>query len=101
MSHENTNDIHHADDQKPTVPFRSSLIFVLFIIALFVAAVNFVNVMGHDTDGGHGAGHGTEAAHHDAATTGHDDHGTTDAAAHDDADHGAEHHDAAGDEHAH
>lgn len=104
MSHGNTNDIHQADDKKPTVPFRSSLIFVIFLIALFVAAVNFVDVMSHDTDAGHGGGHNTEAAHHDAAS-GHDDHATTtDAAHHDNADHGTdtEHHDdAAGDDHGH
>lgn len=99
MSHGNTNDIHQADDKKPTVPFRSSLIFVIFLIALFVAAVNFVDVMSHDTDAGHGGGHNTEAA------SGHDDHATTtDAAHHDNADHGTdtEHHDdAAGDDHGH
>lgn len=101
MSHENTNDIHQADDKKPTVPFRSSLVFVIFLIALFVAAVNFVDVMSHDTDAGHGGGHGTEATHHDAAA-GHDDHeNVTDAAHRDEADHGDDHHDDADGDHDH
>lgn len=105
MSHENTNNIHQADDKKPTVPFRSSLVFVVFLIALFVAAVNFIDVMGHDADAGHGGGHTTEAAHHDAAAD-HGDHEDVTSAAHrdeDEAGHDDEHHDdaATGDDHGH
>lgn len=67
MAHETTH--HHHDtplDKTPATPFKSSFWFVIILVGLFVAAVNFVNVMGHD-DGGHGGGHG-EATHETPTT---------------------------------
>ncbi len=56
MSHETH---HHADDKTKTSS-TAAVWFVLVLVALFIAAVNFVNVMGHPEAEGHGAGHGTE-----------------------------------------
>lgn len=73
MSHEAHHDTHHhVEDPKPTTSFRSAFWFVLILAGLFVAAVNFVDVMGHDEEG-HGGGHATEHA----TGTGHgDEHAT-------------------------
>ncbi|MCB9046385.1 MAG: hypothetical protein H6550_09615 [Chitinophagales bacterium] len=83
MSH----DTHHAPaDSKPGSSFISSIWFMLLLAGLFVAAVNFVEIMGHD-DGGHGE-HATEhaaPAHHDADAD-HEAHGH-DAEAHEEAHH--------------
>jgi hypothetical protein len=49
MSHETP----HSSDNRPTTSFKSSFWFVLILVGLFIAAVNFVNVMGHE-DEGHG-----------------------------------------------
>jgi hypothetical protein len=58
MSHET----HHQTDNRPGTSFKSSFWFVIILVGLFIAAVNFVNVMGHDDEGhaapsheGHGA----------------------------------------------
>lgn len=73
MSH----DTHHTstNDKKPGSSFTSAIWFVLLVAGLFIAAVNFVDVMGHE-DAGHGDAHGTEhaapAGHGDAH---HDTHG--------------------------
>lgn len=71
-------------------PSTSSIAFGALIIFLFVAMVNFVNVMSHDEEGGdHGAEHATEHAapahhkedgHHD--TTEHHDEDSHEEAAH-------------------
>lgn len=63
-------------DNKPGSSFTSSIWFMLIIAGLFVAAVNFVNVMNHD-DGGHGEeGHATEhAAPHHSQDASHEGHG--------------------------
>lgn len=53
MSHET----HHPSDKTPKTSSSSAFWFVLILAGLFVAAVNFVNVMGHDEGGGHGATH--------------------------------------------
>lgn len=64
MAHETHHDIHHSDahadhhhhvevETRPTTSYWSAFWFVLILVGLFVAAVNFVGVMGHD-DGGHG-----------------------------------------------
>jgi hypothetical protein len=67
MSHEEHHDTHHqAAETKPTTSFRSSVWFMIILAGLFVAAVNFVNVMSHDEGEGHGE-HGTE--HVEAVTT--------------------------------
>lgn len=73
MSH----DTHHKDDNKPGSSFTSSIWFMLLLAFLFVSAVNFVEIMGHDE-----GSHGTEQ---------HDEHATSEH-------HGAESH---GDEHGH
>lgn len=73
MSHDTH---HHAApvDNRPGSSFTSSIWFVLLLAGLFIAAINFVDVMSH-SDGGHDA-HGTEhtAPAHDAHAGG-DDHG--------------------------
>lgn len=63
MAHEAHHDSHHAQaDTKPTTSSTASFWFVIILVGLFIAAVNFVSVMSHDT-GGHGAeGHSTEHA---------------------------------------
>ncbi len=67
MSHE-THHHHHQADPRPTrTPFIASFWFVIILVGLFIAAVNFVKVMGHD-DGGHGEGHGA-APHTQEATS--------------------------------
>jgi len=53
MSHET----HHQTDNKPGSSYTAAFWFVLILVGLFIAAVNFVNVMGHDEGGGHGATH--------------------------------------------
>jgi hypothetical protein len=74
MSH----DTHqHTDAKGPKTPLGSAFWFVLVLVFLFIAAVNFVNVMSHDE----GEGHGT--ATHEAAATGHEaTHETAPAAEH-------------------
>jgi hypothetical protein len=56
MSHET----HHPVDNRPGTSFKSSFWFVIILVGLFIAAVNFVNVMGHDEPEGAAAheGHG-------------------------------------------
>lgn len=44
MSHET----HRPTSNKPTTSFSASFWFVVILAGLFIAAVNFVNVMGHD-----------------------------------------------------
>ena len=59
MSHET----QHSKENTTSTSFKSSIWFVLILVGLFIAAVNFVNVMGHD-DGGHGtAEHGGQIHH--------------------------------------
>lgn len=73
MSHE----AHHEEPKnKPQAAGKTSFWFVLILICLFVAAVNFVNIMGNDSEEGHeGAEHATEQMHstehaaHSEATT--------------------------------
>ena len=60
MAHETHSDTHQHE-KKVSTNFNSSFVFVLIIVGLFIAAVNFVNVMSHD-DGGHGGGHGEHDA---------------------------------------
>lgn len=79
-------DNHHPTEETPATPFRSSFWFVVILAGLFIAAVNFVDVMGHDDGEGHGTGHATEAAaghgaHPVEATSGETMHGEAGAAA--------------------
>jgi hypothetical protein len=72
MSHEAHHDTHHTPaDTKPNTSYYAAFWFVVIIAGLFVAAVNFVNVMSNDDEGGHGAGgHATEhTTEHGGAAT--------------------------------
>jgi hypothetical protein len=62
MSH---HDAHHAAPKiKPQTAGKYSMWFVIILAGLFIAAINFVNVMGHDAEEGHGpAGHAAEEIH--------------------------------------
>lgn len=69
MSH----DTHqHTEAKGPKTPLVSAFWFVLVLVFLFIAAVNFVNVMSHDEGEGHGATtHETAANEHEAAKVEH------------------------------
>lgn len=70
MSHEAHHDTHHHTADKPTTSFRSSVWFVIILVGLFVAAVNFVNVMGHDEEGeGHETHKVEKISSHEASST--------------------------------
>lgn len=62
------HDTHQQDTttKTPKVSSTSAIWLVIIVILLFVSAVNFVNVMGHDEEGGHGEAHTTEQNAHDA-----------------------------------
>lgn len=78
MSH----DTHQTEDNKPGSSPASAIWFMIILAFVFISAVNFVEVMGHD-DSGHGdAGHATE---HAAPAHGEDAHG-----GHGEAEHGHE-----------
>ncbi len=56
MSNETHNDIHHenprqADRGKSKTSFQSSFWFVIILVGLFIAAINFVHVMGKSEEG--------------------------------------------------
>lgn len=61
MSH----DTHHHSEPKAKsqAAGKPSLWFSFILIGLFIAAVNFVNVMGHDEEGHGAAEHATEEKH--------------------------------------
>lgn len=67
MSH----DTQQSNSKNPGSSVTSSVWFMIILAFVFIAAVNFVNIMSHD-DGGHGAGgHATEHAateHHEATS---------------------------------
>jgi hypothetical protein len=69
MSHES----HQSTENKPKTALSASFWFVLILAGLFIAAVNFVNVMSHD-DGGHGTEH-VAPGNHGSDAAGHDGHG--------------------------
>lgn len=82
MAHEAHHDNHaNTDATNPTTSFRSAYWFAIVLVLLFVAAVNFVSVMSHDEEAGHGEHH-TEAAAAGHEATGHE-------ATHEDATHEA------------
>lgn len=64
MAHDTHHDSHHevTERTQSTTSFGSAFFFVLILAGLFIAAVNFVNVMGQDEEGGHDGGHATEHA---------------------------------------
>lgn len=51
MAHESH---HPPTENRPIVSYRSAFFFGIILIVVFIAAVNFVKVMSHDTEG-HGA----------------------------------------------
>ena len=57
---------HHgtSDQERSKSSFSASFWIVIILVGLFIAALNFINVMGHDEEGGHGG-----PATHEAATT--------------------------------
>lgn len=63
MAHDTHHDTNHASSEmkKSATSYRSAFWFVIILVGLFIAAVNFVNVMGHDEGEGH-EGHATEHA---------------------------------------
>ncbi|MBS1772204.1 MAG: hypothetical protein JST82_05045 [Bacteroidetes bacterium] len=69
MAHETHHDNNHSKGDNPQTSFRSSFWFVLLLVLVFIAAVNFVNVMGHD-EGGEGEAHHEKtemtSEHHEA-----------------------------------
>lgn len=68
MSHETHEAAHHGTDKKLDNSLKSSFWFVIILAVLFIAAINFVDVMGND-EGGHGGGH--EGTTHHNNTAGH------------------------------
>ena len=73
MSHEsNHGTAHHPAENKFRIALSSAFWFVLVLAGLFIAAVNFVAVMGHD-DGGHETAH-APAPHHGTSDDGPDAH---------------------------
>ena len=77
MAHETHHEEHHpADNQKSKTSLSASFWFVLILVFLFIAAVNFVNVMSHDSSEGHGEGHKTEATHDSHNAGSHNEHAT-------------------------
>ncbi|WP_276134615.1 hypothetical protein [Polluticoccus soli] len=99
MAHDTHHDTHGhhevSDKTQSTTSFRSAFFFVCILAGLFIAAVNFVNVMGHDDEGGHGSEHSTEhatehaAPAHEAGTSHTIETEATPAAGHTEAEHGA------------
>lgn len=82
MAHETHNDAH-SERSKSKVSFQSSFWLVVILVGLFIAALNFINVMGHHEEGEghheateqHAGGHeaSKEGEHHGAeATEGHE-----------------------------
>lgn len=61
-THHDTHGTHHdvSDRTQSRTSFASAFFFVVILAGLFIAAVNFVKVMGHDDEGGHGTEHSTE-----------------------------------------
>ena len=73
------HDADHSSEIKSKTAFKSSFWFVIILVGLFIAALNFINVMGHEE------GHGAKAAHssHDVETvSGHEEGHDSAAAAH-------------------
>jgi hypothetical protein len=56
----------HNEANKSKTSFTASFWLVIILVGLFIAALNFIEVMSHDDGGGHG-GHATEATHAPAA----------------------------------
>lgn len=98
MAHDTHHDTHGhhevSERTQSTTSFRSAFFFVAILAGLFIASVNFVKVMGHDEEGGHGSEHATEHATEHAAPaheagTSHTIEAETPAAGHTAEDHGA------------
>lgn len=56
-----THDTQETEIVKTTTSYRSAFWFTIILSGLFIAAVNFVNIMSHnEEEGEHGATHTTE-----------------------------------------
>src|ERR1043165_548711 len=65
MSHETHHEEHHhegpqIDIKKSRSAFSASFWFVIILVGLFIASLNFISVMSGDDEGSHGS-HATEA----------------------------------------
>jgi hypothetical protein len=81
MAHQVDDHSTSVADKRPTVSFGSSFWFVLILVGLFIAAVNFVSSSSGSSEG-HGGHEGGAATHQES----HGEHGTEAAT-------GAQHHD--------
>lgn len=98
MAHGTHNDAH-SERSKSTVSFQSSFWLVVILVGLFIAALNFINVMGHH-EGGEGHHEATEQHEGGHEATKHEEgHGTEAAAGHEAAKEEATHEAAAGEKH--
>jgi hypothetical protein len=53
MSHEAHQDTHHvSDNSKSKIAFKSSFWFVIILVGLFIAALNFIGAMSSGEEGG-------------------------------------------------
>jgi len=77
-SHEAATTHDHNEEPRSKTSMSASFWFAIILVGLFIAALNFISVMGHDSAEGHG-GHAT----HEAAlpTEGHHE-GTNNEATH-------------------
>ena len=53
MAHE-TNNATHSDKDKTIISFKSSFWLIVIIVGLFIAALNFIKVMGNGEEGNGG-----------------------------------------------
>ncbi len=72
MAHEAHHDNHASTEAKPTSSFRAAYWFAIVMVFLFVASINFVSVMSHDEEAGHGEHHTEATAAGHEATGGHE-----------------------------
>ena len=82
--HDNAHHEAHEKEPRSKTAFTASFWFVIILVGLFIAALNFINVMGHDDEEGHGeakhemtapahGGHEATATEHEAGATEHAD----------------------------
>ena len=65
-SHDTAHAGHHEQSNSKSA-FSASFWFVMILVGLFIASLNFISAMSHDE--GHGGGHATT---HEAAATPHE-----------------------------
>lgn len=74
MSHETHG--HQPTEKKSVISMRSSFWFVLILVGLFIAALNFISVMSSSHEKGHGTSHST-TEEHAVPATGETDHSSS------------------------